>query len=76
MSFAVGSLFRNKSIEFAWVFKRLKDWDAIRDEMVTSGTLGFRASSSAKRTVRELVDRLRALSDTEVGLVMEGTHRL
>lgn len=73
MSFAVGGLFRNESIESARIFQRLKDWDAVRDEMVTSGTLGFRASSSAKRTVREMVDRLRALSDTEVDFLVEGT---
>jgi hypothetical protein len=73
MSFAVGGLFRNESVESARVFQHLKDWDGVRDEMVTLGTLGFRASSSAKRTVRELVDRLRALSDTEVDLLIEGT---
>jgi hypothetical protein len=73
MSFAVGGLFRNESIESARVFQRLKDWDAVRHEMVTSGTLGFRASSSAKRTVREMVDRLRTLSDTEVDFLVEGT---
>lgn len=73
MSFAVGGLFRNESIESARVFQRLKDWDAVREEMVTSGALGFRASSSAKRTVREMVDRLRTLSEREIDLLLDGT---
>jgi hypothetical protein len=72
MSFVVGGLFRNESIDAAQSFHRLTDWDAVRAEMVSSGTVGFRASSSAKRTVREMVDRLRSLSDTEVDLLIEG----
>lgn len=45
----------------------------MREEMVTSGALGFRASSSAKRTVREMVDRLRTLSEREIDLLLDGT---
>jgi hypothetical protein len=73
MSFAVGGLFRNESFEAARIFQRVKDWNAVRDEMVASGNLGFRAHSSAKRTVREMVDRLRTLSREEINLLVNGT---
>ncbi len=73
MSFAVGSLFRNESVKSARVFQRVKDWDVVRHEMVTIGAQGFRASSSANRTVREMVDRLRTLSEEEIELLIEGT---
>jgi hypothetical protein len=72
MSFVVGGLFRNESVESAQVFQRVKDWDVARQEMVKTGSLGFRANSSAKRTVRELVDRLRTLSGEENELLVEG----
>lgn len=73
MSFAMGGLFRNQSIEAVRLFQGLKDWDLVRNEMVDTGTLGFRTSSSAKRTIREMVDRLRTLSDEEADLLVEGT---
>ncbi|RWM08013.1 DUF1819 family protein [Mesorhizobium sp.] len=71
MSFAVGGLFRNESVEAARLYQQLKYWDAVREELVGSGT--FRTGSSAKRTVREMVDRLRALSGEETDLLIEGT---
>jgi len=73
MSFAVGGLLRNESLEAARLYQRVDEWTAVRDEILVSGLLPFRTRSSANRTVRELVDRLSALSDEEIGLLVDGT---
>jgi hypothetical protein len=41
VSFVVGGLFRNESIEAARLFQQMKDWDGARGAMVNSGTLAF-----------------------------------
>lgn len=71
MSFVVGGLWRNESIQAARLYQQLNDWDAVRGELGTSGALAFRTGSSAKRTVREIVDRLRYLCNEEVDLLVE-----
>ncbi|ESX24131.1 DUF1819 family protein [Mesorhizobium sp. LSJC264A00] len=72
MAFSTGGLFINECIAVASIFEGTEDWGMAEALSVERNVLSFRKTSSSKRTVREIVKRLRRLSPLELGLLQDG----
>lgn len=68
MSFIGGSLLRRESVIAAELYLEFKDWDAVREKVISDNLLQARTINSAKRFCREVVTRLKELSDVEIEL--------
>ena len=66
MSFSTGGLFLQESIVIVDLIHRIKDWDDVRNKVDTDNLLQARTVSSAKRTSREVISRLKCLSGEEL----------
>lgn len=74
MSFAVGGLFLNEAVAAAIAHERLGDWAQAQEEIRSAGAVGFRKTSSMHRAAREVVTRLRHLTEAELTLLRRGTR--
>lgn len=72
LSFSTGGLFISDSVKLAELYLELRAWPAVRKAASDQGLTQFSASSSATRTVRELVTRLSTLDDDELQLLCDG----
>lgn len=66
MSFSTGGLFLQESIVIVDLFHGIKDWDDVRSKVDTDNLLQARTVSTAKRTSREAISRLKCLSGYEL----------
>lgn len=64
LSFSIGSLFLDESILLARSYQDRFDWSQAAEQALQS--LSFRTQSSARRTIREIVARLRSLHMDEL----------
>lgn len=55
------------------LYRVLKDWELVRTQTVENNLLQMRALSSMKRSTREIVTRLKCLSDKEIDLLFDGS---
>lgn len=72
MSFGTGGLFINESVAVARLHVRGEDWDSTAVAAQQSGAFPVRKASSARRSIREIVNRLRQLSADEIALFIDG----
>lgn len=75
MSFTTGGLFHRESVKLAALYLELGDWDSVRDMVIAENLLQARTLSTLKRACREVVSRLRALSQGELEFLVEGSHQ-
>jgi hypothetical protein len=66
MSFTTGGLFLVEGVKLAEIFLELKDWKLVQQTVIKQNTLQSRTVSTTKRTMREIVARLLALSEEEL----------
>lgn len=66
LSFSTGGLFVGESAELASSYLNERDWQAVSKSARQSNVLQFRTPASTERTVRELIARLKMLSDQEL----------
>lgn len=66
MSFAVGGLFINESIEVARLHNPSERWNQTIIRAIESGVVSSPKVASRRRTLREIVNRLLTLSQTEI----------
>lgn len=66
MSFGTGGLYVNESVEVARLYAPGASWDDLIGKAVQSGAFRVRKESSARRTIRELTNRLRQLTAAEI----------
>lgn len=71
MSFGTGGLYVNESVTVARLHRPGDDWDATAARAREAGAFQVRKASSAQRSIREIVNRLRWLSDDELGVFVE-----
>lgn len=71
MSFGTGGLFINESVVVARLHVAGADWDLTLVAAQESGAFPVRKASSARRSLREIVNRLTCLSQVELSLFME-----
>ncbi|MBN9530329.1 MAG: DUF1819 family protein [Alphaproteobacteria bacterium] len=72
MSFGTGGLFINESVAVARLHTPGDNWDATVATARQSGAFPVRKASSAQRSIREIVNRLKRLSDDELALLVDG----
>jgi hypothetical protein len=66
MSFQTGSLLRAESIKLAELYLEAKDWSDVRSVVARDNVFQSRTQSSSSRIAREIVARLKELSDDEL----------
>jgi hypothetical protein len=74
MSFTVGGLFLNEALAAAMAHDRLGDWTQAQEEIQAGAAVGFRKTSSMHRAAREVVTRLKQLTEAELALLRRGTR--
>ncbi|TCC44028.1 DUF1819 family protein [Kribbella capetownensis] len=73
LSFTTGALLAREGALLAPVYVGRRDWEQVRDDAVEDNLLQARTHSTGVRLVRETVKRLSALTDDEVGMLIEAT---
>jgi len=70
LSFTTGGLFQQESVELAQLYLDVRDWDKLSEQVAAQNLLQVRTQSSSKRIAREIISRLKLLSEAELqGLV-------
>lgn len=72
MSFGTGGLYVNESVTVARLHRPGDDWDVTAARAREAGAFQVRKASSAQRSIREIVNRLRWLSDDELEVFVGG----
>lgn len=72
MSFGTGGLYVNESVAVARLHRPGAVWDATAALAREVGAFPVRKASSAQRSIREIVNRLRWLTDDELEVFVEG----
>lgn len=72
MSFGTGGLYINESVAIARLHAAGSDWETTAIDAQEQGTFPVRKASSARRSIREIVNRLKKLSSDELTLLIEG----
>ncbi|CAE6519285.1 conserved hypothetical protein [Nitrosomonas nitrosa] len=75
MSFTTGGLFHRESAKLAALYLNLGDWNSVRDKVITENLLQTRTLNTLKRVCREVVSRLRTLSQDELEFLVESNHQ-
>lgn len=72
MSFGTGGLYINESVAVARQHVAGRDWALTMIDAQERGAFPVRKASSARRSIREIVNRLKQLSSDELALLVEG----
>ena len=75
MSFTVGGLFFQESIIAIDLYARDKDWSNVRDKIIKENLFQTRTSSSLVRICREVISRLKFLSDEQLEVINKGSRQ-
>jgi len=75
MSFAVGGLLLNESVEVARMHAPSETWDATLRRALEEGVTSLPKAASRRRTLREIVNRISTLDAEELDFLVEGTDR-
>lgn len=73
LSFSSGGLLAREGAAVAGVYLGSHDWQATRAQVIEDNLLQARTTSSLVRVSREVIQRLAALGDDEIGLLVEGS---
>lgn len=75
MSFTTGSLFHRESVKLAELYLDYGEWSAVRDKVIAENLLQTRTLNTLKRVCREVISRIRALTQTELAFLVEASHQ-
>lgn len=75
ISFTSGSLYHRESVKLVELYLSVKDWGEVRDQALSSNLLQARTDSTAKRTCREVIARLKTLKDVELTFLSDANHQ-
>lgn len=75
MSFAVGGLLLNESVEVARLHARSEAWDATLERALEGGITSLPKEASRRRTLREIVNRISTLDEDELDYLIEAADR-
>ena len=73
MSFTTGTLFHFESVKLAVLYVEFKNWNAVREKVLSENLLQARTLNTSKRVCREIISRLKTLSSSELDLLV-GTN--
>ena len=74
MSFTAGALLQRASLTIARLKDEVGDWDTVRERIIDENLLKMRTLSASKRIFREVVSRLKQLTDAQQVLLLIGTR--
>jgi Putative inner membrane protein (DUF1819) len=66
MSFGTGGLYALEARSLLAMYQDLKSWDDVIEQAVAENLLQFKSSASTRRAVREIITRLKSLSQKEI----------
>ena len=75
MSFTAGTLLYHESVKLAELYRDLQDWQIVKQRALDENLLQARTQSPAKRVCREVISRLKFLTDNERDLLLAGTRQ-
>ena len=75
MSFSTGGLFLNETLAVARLHVPGEAWAATIDRALTEGAASLPKAASQRRTLREIVNRLSALTDDERAILLQEADR-
>jgi BrxA len=75
MSFAVGGLLLNESVEVARMHAQSEAWDATLQRALDGGVTSLPKAASRRRTLREIVNRISTLDEEELDYLVERADR-
>lgn len=75
MSFAVGGLLLNESVEVARMHAQSEAWDATLQRAFDGGVTSLPKAASRRRTLREIVNRISTLDEEELDYLVERADR-
>ena len=75
MSFAVGGLLLNESVEVARLHAPSEAWEATLRRALEEGVTSLPKVASRRRTLREIVNRISTLSDEELDFLVDVADR-
>ncbi len=73
LSFTAASLSISESVKIAEVYIKSKDWDQAKQIIKDKNVLQSRINSRTVRVSRELIQRLKMLSEDQIELLVEGS---
>lgn len=73
LSFTTGGLFYQHSLLIAELYKSLNDWDDVFNKIIDDNVLQTRTQSTAKRVGKEIINRLKTLTPSELELLLESS---
>ena len=73
MSFTTGGLFHSESLLLLELYTQTRDWDNVYVQALDKNTLQTRVVSTAKRVLKEIVNRLKTLTEGELYLLENGS---
>ncbi len=76
MSFSVGGLMVNESLDLAHHWRVGETWPEARDRLLSEGISSFPKFASQTRVVREIFDRISRLTEAERSYLLEGADRI
>jgi hypothetical protein len=75
MAFTAGSLLHQESVKLASLYQISKDWDIVKEEATSSNVMQARTLSTSMRVIREVLSRLKTLSDLEIQFLVGADHQ-
>jgi hypothetical protein len=74
MSFTTGSLFHSESVKLATLYLDLGNWNSVREKVIEENLLQARTLNTLKRVCREVVSRLRTLTQGELEFLVDSGY--
>lgn len=74
LSFVGGALLHNASVVVAQQYDELKDWNKVREAVLSANLLQARTESTLKRIYTEVAERIKLLSDVEIAWLINSSH--
>lgn len=74
LSFTTGDLYYQEAIKAVELYFELQDWAAVRAQIIATNLFQRRTDASTGRILRELLPRLRSLSEQQLDLLVTGSR--
>lgn len=75
LSFTAAPLLQQESVKLAELFLEFKDWDMVREQVLSNNLLQARTQSSLRRICQEIIPRLGCLNREELELLVQGSSQ-
>jgi len=74
MAFTTGGLFLRESVLAAELYMSIRDWDSVKNEIQEKNHFQSRTAAALCRVTREILKRMRTLSDIEIGFLLDAAR--